>query len=73
MDPVLEIEMFDELGEVIGVGVKVVALLKLARPAVPAAVMGDATIAVRRREEHLVFKSVSGQPWLKTTGWPVLP
>ena len=46
VDGILEIELLDELGEVVGVGVHVVALPRLARTAVAATDMGDDTIAM---------------------------
>jgi hypothetical protein len=72
MDRVLQVELLDQLGEVVGIGVEVVALPGLARAAVAAAVMGDAAVAVRGQEEWSSKASaVSGQPWLNTTGCPV--
>jgi hypothetical protein len=45
MDDILEVELLDKLGEVVGVGIHVVAGPGLARTAMAAAVMGDAAIA----------------------------
>ena len=61
MDRVLQVERFDELREVVGVGVHVVAVPRLARPAMAAAVMGDAAIAARRQKEHLVLEGVRAE------------
>src|SRR5262249_52879184 len=48
-------------GEIIGVGIHVIAGPWLARTSVAAAVMGDAAIAARREEEHLVFERIRGK------------
>ena len=75
VDGILEVELGDELGEIVGVGVHVVAGPGLAGAAMPAAVVRDAAVAARGEEEHLVFEGVgdSGQPWLNTTGCPAAP
>jgi hypothetical protein len=46
MDRVLEVERFDQLREVVGIGIHVVAAPGLARPAMAAAIMGDAAVAM---------------------------
>ena len=61
VDGVLQVERFDELREVVGVGVHVVAVPGLARAAVAAAVVGDAAVAARGQEEHLVFEGVGAE------------
>ena len=61
VDRILEVELLDQLREIVGVGVHVVAVPRLARTAVAAAVMGDAAISVRRQEEHLVFEGIRGK------------
>ena len=61
MDRVLQVERLDELGKVVGIGVEVVAVPRLARPAMPATVMGDAAVAARGQKEHLVLKGVRAQ------------
>ena len=61
VDGVLQIERFDQRREIVGVGVHVVAVPGLARAAVAAAVVGDAAVAVRRQEEHLVLPGVGAQ------------
>jgi len=61
MDRILEVERLDELGKVVGVGIKVVAVPWLTRSAMPAAIMGDAAIAARGEEEHLVLESVRAE------------
>jgi pimeloyl-ACP methyl ester carboxylesterase len=58
VDRVLQIEVFDERGKIVGVRIQVVAVPRLAGAAMTAAVMGDATVAARRQEEHLVFEGV---------------
>ena len=50
VDGVLQVELFDELGEIVGIGVQVVAVPGLAGAAVTAAVVGDATVAARARK-----------------------
>ena len=61
MDRVLQIERSTERGEIVGVGVHVVAVPGLARAAVAAAVMRDAAVAARGQKEHLVFEGVRAQ------------
>src|SRR5262249_46656805 len=56
-----EIELRDQLGEVVRVGVEVVAAPGLARTAVAAAIMGDAAVAARSQEEHLVLEGVRAE------------
>ena len=53
MDGILEIERLDDLGDVGRVGVHVVAVRRLGRAAVAAAVVGDHAIAVIEEEHHL--------------------
>jgi hypothetical protein len=73
VDGVLQLEVLDQLRQVVGVLVHVLALPRLARAAVAAAVMGDDAIAMRGQEKRLVLEGVGagGQPWLKTMGCPV--
>ena len=59
MDRVLQVELLDELSQVVRVGVHVVSLPRLARPAVAASVVGDAAIPLRRQKEHLVLEGVA--------------
>src|SRR5215470_12958687 len=56
-----EVELGDELIQVVGIRIHVVAAPRLARAAVATAVMGNAAIAARGEIEHLVFESVSRQ------------
>ena len=58
MNGILQVERFGECGEVIGVGVHIIAAPGLGGAAVAAAVVGDAAIAVTREKKHLVFESV---------------
>src|SRR5674476_569738 len=51
-DDTFQIELFDEIREVVGIGVHLVATPGLARPAMAATVMGNAAIAVRGQEQH---------------------
>ena len=57
-DGVVQVERLDQLREVVGVGVHVVAVPRLAGAAVAAAVVGDAAVAVGGQEEHLVVPGV---------------
>jgi hypothetical protein len=50
---VLEVERFDQRGQIVGVGVHVVALPRLIRTPVATAVMRDHTIAAFGEEQHL--------------------
>jgi hypothetical protein len=47
-----------QAGEVIGVGVHVVALPWLARATMSTAVVSDAAVSTRGQEKHLVFKCI---------------
>jgi hypothetical protein len=73
MDRARQIQRLDERGQVIGVGVHVVAVPRLAGSAVAAPVMGDA--AEPRVPRNNIWSSqasaLSGQPWLKTTCRPL--
>ena len=60
-DRVVQVERLDELGEVVGVGVQVVAVPGLAGTPASATVVGDGAIAVGRDEERLVIPGVGGQ------------
>jgi hypothetical protein len=61
MDGVGKIERCDKLGQIVGVRVQIIAVPRLAGPAMAAAVMGDAAIALLRQKEHLVFKGVRAE------------
>jgi hypothetical protein len=61
MDRVLQVKLLDEFFEIVGISIQVVAAPRLARPAVPAAIMRDASEAMRGQKEHLVFEGVPGQ------------
>jgi hypothetical protein len=61
MNGIPQIEMVDELGEIVGVSVHVVALPRLARATVAASIMRDAAVAVRSEEEHLVLEGVGAK------------
>src|SRR5262245_39938112 len=70
MNRVGQVECFDELCKIVSVRVHVVAVPRLARPAVAATIMGDTAIAVRRQEEHLIFPSVCAQrPAMTEDDW----
>ena len=61
MDRVFQIERFDQLRQVVGVGVHVVAAPGLARSAVAAPVVRDAAVAAGGQKEHLVLEGVGAQ------------
>src|SRR6266446_5726475 len=61
MNRFLQVERFDQRREVVGVGVHVISLPRLARPAMAASVVGDTAVAARGQEKHLVLKSVRTQ------------
>src|SRR3984893_12008034 len=47
MDTVLQVKLLDEFPEIVGISVHVIAVPGLTRPAMAAAIMDDAAIAVR--------------------------
>ena len=59
VDRVVEIEMFGQRGQVIGVVVHVVTIAGLRRAAVPTPVVGDHPVAVAQEEQHLGVPVVS--------------
>ena len=61
VDRVLQVEFFDQRSEIVCVSIHVVAVPRLARAAVAAAVMGDAAIAARGEIEHLIFEGIGRQ------------
>ena len=61
MNYIFQIELLYQLGEIVGVGVHIVAAPWLTRTAVTAPVMGDAAISMRSEKEHLVFKRIRGE------------
>ena len=74
MNRVAQVERLDERRQIVGVGVHVVAVPRLARPAVAAPVVGDARgsrCEARKNIWSSQASALSGQPWLNTTGWPV--
>src|SRR6266511_1119781 len=60
VDRVLQVERFNER-EVIGVGVHFVAVPWLARPAMPATVVGDTAVSAGGKKHHLVLPGVRAQ------------
>ena len=58
VDGVLQVELFEQRRQIVGVGVHVVAVPGLAGAAMTAPVMRDAAIAVRAEEEHLRFPGI---------------
>jgi len=64
MDRVFEVELFDQLREVVRIGIHFVAIPWLVRSAVAATVMGDATISAgSQTTSGLQCVALSGQPW----------
>src|SRR5882757_3009393 len=61
MNGVLEIELLDEFCEIVGVRVHVVAVPRLARTSVAAAVMSNASKATGGEIEHLVFERIGAE------------
>jgi hypothetical protein len=61
MDRVLQVEVFDQRREVVGVSVHLVAVPRLARTAVAAPIMRGASVAACGEKQHLVFPRVSAQ------------
>ena len=61
VDRVLQVERLDQRREVVGVGVHVVAVPRLAGAAMAAAVVRDAAVAACGQEDHLVFPGVGAQ------------
>src|SRR5713101_349494 len=58
---IVQVELFDELGKVIGILVHVVAVPRLIRLAVAAAVVSDDTVSVLAKEQHLRLPGVAGE------------
>src|SRR5262249_61674809 len=61
VDGVSQIELLDQLGEIIGISIEVVAVPGLAGAAMPAAVMRDAAEATRGQEEHLILECIRAE------------
>src|SRR5512137_2234155 len=57
----LEVKRFDEIRQIVGIGVHLVAIPGLARPAMAATIMGDAAAVVGRQEHHLAFPSIGAE------------
>ncbi|MNZ70055.1 hypothetical protein D3C78_883750 [compost metagenome] len=60
-DGILQVQRLDKFGQIVGVGVHLVAVPRLAGTPVATAVMGDATEAVVGEEQHLRFPTVGAQ------------
>jgi hypothetical protein len=58
---IFEAKCFDELREIIGIRVHVVAVPRLAGSAMAAAIMGDAAVAARGQEKHLILKRIAAE------------
>src|SRR2546421_10970708 len=61
MSRIFQIESLSKLGEIVGVGVHMVAAPWLTRTSMAAPVVRYATISVRSQEEHLIFESIRCQ------------
>ena len=61
VDHVLKIEVCDQLGKVIGIGIKIVAVPGLAGAAMAATVMGDGAVDARGEKKHLVLEGIRAQ------------
>src|SRR6202011_1006455 len=61
VDRLFQVQLRNELGEVVGVVVHVIAVPGLARAAVAAAIVGNASIPMRSQEKHLVFEGIRGE------------
>src|SRR6202035_2360472 len=55
---VLQVELIGQFGEIVGVGVHIVAGPGLTRATMAPAVMSDTSISVGRQKEHLIFKGI---------------
>ena len=58
---ILQIERRDQLRQVIGIGIEVVAVPGLTRTPVAAPIVSDASIAALGEIEHLILKRICGQ------------
>src|SRR5882724_6183397 len=58
---VLQVELLDQGRKVVGVGIHVVAAPRLARAAVPPAIMRDTAVSPLGEKQHLVFPGVRAQ------------
>ncbi len=58
MHGALKVQHPDELGDIVGVSVRFVAVPWLTGPSVSSPIMRDAPLAALREEEHLVLPSV---------------
>jgi hypothetical protein len=61
VDHVSQSEMLDQFGEIVGIGVQIIAQPRLTRSSVSAAIMGDTAIAMRGQKEHLILESIRAQ------------
>ncbi|MGY4470775.1 hypothetical protein ACVWWK_006484 [Bradyrhizobium sp. LB9.1b] len=57
----LDVERLKQSGEIVGIGIHVVAGPRLIRPAMAASIMGNNAVAVVRQEQHLGVPSVGGE------------
>ena len=61
MDRILQVEFFHQRSEIVGVGVHFVAIPRLARSSMAAAVVGNAAIPMGAQKQHLIFPGVRAQ------------
>src|ERR1700755_565175 len=60
-DEIVQVELFDQLGEVVGILVHIVAFPSLSRLAMAAPVVSDDPIAVLTEKQHLSFPGITGE------------
>jgi len=70
---VLQIECCHQLGQIIGIGIHIIALPGLAGPSMASAIRRDTAIAFAGQEEHLIFEGIRVQAisMIETMGGPV--
>ena len=61
MDRLLEVQRIDQRRQVVGIGVHIIAIPRLIRPPMAAAVVRDAAVPPRSQKHHLVFPRVRAQ------------
>jgi hypothetical protein len=69
---VLQIKGFDQLGEIVGVGVHVITLPRLTGPPMTPAVSSNAAVALVDQKKHLIFKGIRVEAirMIKNDGFP---
>ena len=54
----LQVKLVDERGQIVRISVQIVAVPRLTRPAVAAAVVRNAAVPARGEEKHLIFEGI---------------